>query len=184
MKKIILIFIAFFLTVGILNAQDCGKYFKKTKKSKSTAFDTSKNVTSKWIKFYDEGGREMFLKFSNMNGKDNISIIQSIKPRSFKQPIILGKDIRIAFIFENKEIVILKFEDNQENLNYRTGHGSRNSLEINPILQNLLKNQLLSTIEVQNPFSTSKFNADKVLSKQSTKPEKLKLVFNCFLSLK
>ena len=166
--------------------QKCDKHFKKQKSSSSAAFGNNDTVISKWKHFYNEGARDMYVRFTNMNGEKNIIIQQQTTQNlQFKQPIELGRLIRIAFIFDNNEIYILKFENSQEDLGVLLGKykTSRNSTIIDSKLDELLKNNQIKKIEIQNAFSSSNINADKIINSEvkSKDAENIKLVYGCFL---
>jgi len=170
-----------------LFSQKCEKQFKKQKSSSSTAFGPNNTVISKWKHFYNEGQRDMYVRFSNMNDNKTIIIQQQTKiGLQFKQSIELGRLVRIAFIFENKDIYILKFENAQEDLGVLMDkyNASRNSMTIDPKFNDLLKNQKLVKIEIQNAFSSSNINADKIINSDvdSKDSELIRFVYNCFLN--
>jgi len=165
-------------------AQKCDKQFKKQKNSTSSVFGKNQTTVSKWIRFYNEGAREMFCKFTDMNNTKTLIIQQQTAMNlQFKQPLELGRLIRIALIFDNAKNYIVEFENAQEDLGilldkYKT---SRNSIDISPELSELFQNSLLVSIEIQNPFSSSNRNSDKILSTEAEKSDKIQFVYNCFL---
>lgn len=183
MKKIIFT-ILLSTAVFSLQAQKCDKNFKKQKQKSSSAFGENNTITSKWIKFYNEGARDMYLKFTNMNGDQTLIIQQQTTQNlQFKQAIELGRLIRIAMVFEDESIYIIQFENAQEDLGvildkFKT---SRNSLTISEELATHLKSSNLKLIEIKNAFSSSNINADKIIKSEASRSDKIKFVYNCFV---
>jgi hypothetical protein len=184
MKKILLTSLFIFSFMYASNAQKCEKFFKKQKNNSSSVFGENQTVISKWIRFYNEGARKMYIQFTNMNNKGTLIIQQQTTINfQFKQPIELGRLIRIALIFENGKNYIIQFESSQENLGDIYKYEiSRNSIDIPKELNDLLQNSTIKSIEIQNPFSSSNINADKILTNEAENAEKINMVYKCFLN--
>jgi hypothetical protein len=183
--KTTLLFLSVFISVSLLG-QDCDKFFKKNKKkkNKSSVFNNTKVVNSHWIKFYKEGAREIFLQFTNRTGGNVLGIQQKTK-RSiiYKQPLVLGTQLEIAFIFEDSTHYIVQFENNQEDLGLVLDkyYMSRNFLTISNELSDKLSALNIISFEIKNPFSSSNINSDKVLIQENQGPDGIKIIYNCFL---
>lgn len=179
-----LIITLLFLPV-LVSAQKCDNYLTVTEPQESQAFKTERAITSKWIRFFSVGDKSLHLKFSNSNTKSTITIQQQTKiALEPKQSIVLGTEIRIAFIFENGEIFIMKFSNSQEFLGTvkRSVSTSRNTIEIPLELNELLKSSPLSRIELKSPFSSYNVDVDKLISKDAENGKKILTVYNCFLN--
>jgi len=164
MKKIILAItcIMFFLSNGLAQKDDCDKVFFKEKKSskKSTVFsnDTNQVLKTKYCAFYSNGIRNVafsFIKDSEGMKLQFVSLLVKTVGLNIKREIILGQNIKIAFIFEDGTNEIIQFKGAEQDSWFKTAENKSNQNEIT--LTKELLNKLCTTkivdIELQNPFN-------------------------------
>jgi len=191
MKKIILATtcMVYFCLNVLAQKNDCNKVFLNEKKSskKSTVFsnDTNQVIKTQYCGFYVNGNRSVsfsFIKDSQGMKLQFISLLLKTVGIDTKREIILGQNIKIAFIFEDGTNEIIQFKGTEQDSWLKTADNKSNQNEI--VLTNELLNKLCSTkivdIEFQNPFNLLNDTPVKQGEVKKSYQERIILIANCF----
>lgn len=184
MRHFILFSILFFFVSSCAWWKDCDTCFIKDKRSKrkSTVFSQERDIETRPIYLFLQNNRMLEIAFKVSDNKSNVIISQRTDENSFKNSFVLGSEIKLGFVFDNKENYILSF-DGAENKNERgTNKVSSNMAVIDNELHELLKTKEIISLEIQNPFLSN--NATKVKQWDVVTGPQIKIIYNCFLQEK
>ena len=191
MKKLILTTV---MILGIIAAfgqkDECkSSFYKQKKKSKeSVSFNNEEEFfKTKYCNIYSNGVRYMGISFIREDTVNKLMFLSGILNGGVvpKSKIVLGKNIRIAFVFEDGTIDIIKFEAN-ENVTSFWGEpdekSSFNYYELTDTFLTKLNTVKLVKVEMQNPFGT--LNETKIRSEpvKNAQQKRIAKISSCFIS--
>ncbi len=162
--------------------KNCETCFIKEKKSKSksTVFSKDVFIETKQMYLFSQLNRSLHIKFNKNEGKNYVIITQLTNTDSFKNAFVLGSQIKIGFVFDNKQTYVLTFASAENKNKQTTSYEiTSNQCEIENTFSDLLKNQKIISLEVQNPFLNN--NESKVKQWDVPTGEKINKIYNCFL---
>ena len=163
--KSFLLFLSLLFALNVFaQKDDCEKHFVKQKNinKKSTVFKDTL-IQTKYCYFYShvqrmvgfsflKNGNKLLLNFtSNFSGSGEIT-----------KNIILGQNIKIAFIFEDGTNEIISFSNNEQNSKDESYTGgvsgglsvTYNNIELTDILLKKFMSKKITKFEIQNPFGS------------------------------
>lgn len=187
MKISIILTLLFISYNTIAQDSDCNKIFFKEKKSskKSTAFSGNNSLKTKYCTIYSDGKRQLLISFLK-NETENSLVINNWYYGSdgLKRRFVIGKNIKIAFVFEDSSIDIIEFETNEQESSESTStlRKSFNYYSLSEEFLKKLKEKKIVKVELKNPLGSSNESDVKDSSISSKQGDKIKRYASCFSS--
>jgi hypothetical protein len=180
--KTLLLFL--FVSSNLIFAQKdkCDKCFIKEKsKNKSSVFsDTTNLVQTKYLPFFLDGKRNVYLQFKSYSKNKYIFFRHSTYDISFKRPFVLGEEIKLGLLFKSGKNYIITFDENESSWVVGNTFKSTNQKLIDEDLSKLFESDLLIKVEVLNPFNNS-LNTVKTADLKENWSNLIQTYYNCFL---
>jgi len=188
--KHLLIALSFLFITANANAQKdpCDKYFFKERNSstKSSVFgDNTKTLKTKYCSFFANGNRTVSIAF--IQGPGNLKLqfysqLVSLDGRPLKREVILGQNIKIAFIFEDGTNEIIEFTSSEQkgHLNSSIAYSNQNEIILTKELLNKLSTTKIVSTEMQNPFNVMNSTPVKDREVKAKIQNKIIEVAKCF----
>lgn len=186
MKKLILVITLLLSIVMFSQKNECDKSFLKERRSskKSTAFSNTKILKTKYCTFFANGNRTVSISFIQDSSGLKIQFLSMLLETAGigkGREVILGRNIKIAFIFEDGSIDIIKFDGAPEKGIFGTmGSTNQNEIALTDEFLNKLSTIKLIKTEMQNPFNVVNNSPVKSRDVKSKIQKKIIGIANCF----
>jgi len=165
----------------------CDKFFFKERKSKkkSTAFSDDSSLKTKYSAFYANGQRVVSIAFIQDAGGMKLffySAVVTVSGSSFKNEIILGQNITIAFVFEDETTEMIEFESSEQEgtSKSKTTFDNQNEIALTDSLLTKLATVKLIRTEIKNPFNNVNTSKVKVRDVPKSSQKRILEIATCF----